>query len=172
MNIKKIKTLLEKKEKDLDKFMKNKRKMLRHLSKSIKYIHMKKYKRAEQEIKKVEKIGDFQDLIVQQEYVEAKALLYLIKNDKILDYKGEVEPEAYVLGMFDLIGEIKREMYEYLRKGDLRKAKKYFNFMNEIYDSLLELNFSNLLIPEFRRKQDIARIQIDQANSVITNAML
>jgi len=54
-------------------------------------------------------------------------------------------------------------MYESLRHGRKDDAQKFFEMMELIYDELLPLRFSNAVLPEFRRKQDVARIQIEQA---------
>ena len=54
-------------------------------------------------------------------------------------------------------------MYESLRHGKKKDAEGYFQMMEGIYDALLPLRFSNSVLPEFRRKQDVARIQIEQA---------
>ena len=68
-----------------------------------------------------------------------------------------------VLGLLDSVGELKREMYESIRKGKKKDAERYFALMEEIFDALLPLRFSNAVLPDFRRKQDVARIQIEQA---------
>ena len=54
-------------------------------------------------------------------------------------------------------------MYENLRKGDKKEAERFFHSMEWIFHELLHLRFSNAVLPEFRKKQDIARIQIEQA---------
>ena len=54
-------------------------------------------------------------------------------------------------------------MYESLRSGKRKDAEKYFSMMEDIFDSLLPLRFSNAILPEFRHKQDVGRIQIEQA---------
>jgi len=65
--------------------------------------------------------------------------------------------------LLDSMGELKREMYESIRKGRKKDAEEYFALMEEIFDALLPLRFSNAVLPDFRRKQDVARIQIEQA---------
>jgi len=54
-------------------------------------------------------------------------------------------------------------MYEALRKNNRKEAEEFFAMMEAIYDELLPLRFSNAILPDFRRKQDVARIQIEQA---------
>ena len=101
---------------------------------------------------------------VLQEYAEARIVLSAVEKGKIPTFKqlgvGEI---PYLNGLLDATGELKREMYESLRHGKMKKAEKYFKMMEEIYDELLPLRFSNSVLPEFRRKQDVARHQIEQA---------
>jgi predicted translin family RNA/ssDNA-binding protein len=54
-------------------------------------------------------------------------------------------------------------MYESLRRGNKHEGGFYFKMMEEIYDELLPLRFSNAVLPEFRKKQDNARRQIEEA---------
>ncbi len=99
-----------------------------------------------------------------KEFAEAKILLIAIEKKEIpsSDDLGTT-PEAYLNGLLDATGELKREMYECLRKGKRDDAEYYFSRMEKIYDELLPLKFSNALLPDFRRKQDVARMQIEQA---------
>ena len=69
-------------------------------------------------------------------------------------------------------GELKREMYESLRrKGHRKGAESYFKMMpgGHFTTLLLPLRFSNAVLPEFRRKQDVARIQLEQARRIIVD---
>lgn len=101
-----------------------------------------------------------------QEYVEAAALYSMLKEERIPS-NGElgVDGASYLLGLLDAVGELKREVFEALRKDELEKAELYYSFMAEIHDSLLPLRFSSSLIPDFRKKQDVARIQLESASS-------
>ncbi|MFH1521209.1 MAG: haloacid dehalogenase, partial [Candidatus Micrarchaeota archaeon] len=91
-------------------------------------------------------------------------VLSAITSKKIPDQKELGVPEIpYLLGLLDAVGELKREMYECLRHGKKEEAVKYFELMEEIFNELLPLRFSNAVLPEFRRKQDSARHQVEQA---------
>ena len=48
-----------------------------------------------------------------------------------------------------------------LRKDDIESAEAYYSLMNETHDSLLPLRFSSLIILDFRKKQDVSRIQLE-----------
>ncbi len=67
----------------------------------------------------------------------------------------------------DVMGELKREILEELRRGNLKKAENYFNKMRLIYDDTRSLRFAEAVLNGFRRKQDTARIQVESAGSEI-----
>lgn len=165
---------LQKKEKKMDEVLSNTRTAVRFCANSIKSVHSKDFKEAERNLKEAEKIlkklkplrTDFRSQIdhIFQEYVEAKVLLAISLKKPIPSPKQTFSPSVpYLLGLLDCVGELKREMYESLRKGDKKEAERYFIHMENIFDSLMHLKFSNSILPDFRRKQDVARIQIEQA---------
>jgi len=169
--------ILRKKEKDLDVVHVESRKVVRTCSNAIKAIHAydlkaaKKYmKEADAEVKKLLKYQEnFPSQIghIMQEYTEAKIVLRVVDKRDLPEFdelsRLGVSPVSYLNGLLDATGEIKREMYESLRRGNKNEAKAYFKMMEKIYDSLIPIRFSNAVLPEFKRKQDVARIQIEQA---------
>ena len=174
LGIEEIGKILMKREEQFDKVHVKNREIVRSCSNAIKAIHAgelneakKHLKNAENEITVIEKIaGEFPEQLnhILQEFAEAKIVLSAIENKKIPGFKElHINEIAYLNGLLDATGELKREMYESLRKGNKKLAEQYFEMMEEIYDALLPLRFSNSVLPEFRRKQDIARIQIEQA---------
>lgn len=172
--INKITKNLEKREKALDEVLRYGRKSVRECSKAIKAIHSKDIKKAKKHIKDSEKllskIRKYEDKFPNQihhtvqEYVEARVVLHAVEKGKLPSF-SEMKENArpYLNGYLDATGELKREMYEELRKGNKKKAEEYFAMIEKIYDAFLPISFSNSVLPEFRRKQDIARIQIEQA---------
>ena len=174
-SIGKMVKILEKEEREQDKVLKLSREIVRGCSVAIKCIHSKEFKECERQMdtveKLVKKIGDaegFENITLQayQEYVEARVLLSVIGREETPTYDELKIPfKAYLLGLLDCVGELRREMLEELKRGDKKKADYYFSRMDELYEALLPVRFSNSLIPNFRRKQDVARMQIEQARS-------
>jgi translin len=171
-------SLIEKKlterEEKLDKVLSSNRKAVRHCSNAIKAIHAHDLdegkKNLDAAVALLSEIRPYQDEFtsqinhVLQEYAEAKIVLSAVEDGKIpTHWELNVGEISYLNGLLDSVGELKREMYESLRHGKTDDAKKYFEMMEGIYDALLGLRFSNAVLPEFRRKQDVARIQIEQA---------
>ncbi len=101
-----------------------------------------------------------------QEYAEA-TIFYGIKTKETVPSIKEVgvEAEAYLLGLMDVMGELKREILEELRNDNVKKAEFYFSKMRLIYDSTRSLRFAEAILNGFRRKQDVARIQLEGAGS-------
>ncbi|MBI5227888.1 hypothetical protein HY988_04845 [Candidatus Micrarchaeota archaeon] len=174
LGIKDIEKKLFEDEKNLDTVMAENRKIVRCCSNAIKAMHShdlvegkKSLKEAKEGLDKLVKLQeDFPAHLdhVFQEYSEACIVLSVIEQKKIPGYKElKVPAIPYILGLLDSIGELKREMYESLRKNKRKEAEKYFELMEAIYDELLPLRFSNSVLPDFRRKQDVGRIQIEQA---------
>jgi translin len=174
MDIESIQKTLSEKEKQMDVVLFEGRTTVRACSNSIKAMHAKeldaakKYlSEAEEGIKKVSGYSEkFPAQInhVMQEYAEARIVLSIIEERKIPGQKElGVSDISYLLGLLDTVGELKREMFESLRAGKKEDAEFYFAKMEEIYDGLLPLRFSNAILPEFRRKQDAARNSIEHA---------
>ncbi len=114
------------------------------------------------QLKKIEKGLEYHSLQAHQEYVEAGAF-YTVLGESRLPSQGELRESevAYLLGMMDLVGELKREAIDAMRNRELDRAGEYYEFMKEIYDSTRSMRFASSIVPDFRRKQDTARIQIE-----------
>ena len=106
-----------------------------------------------------------------QEYAEAAVFSGIKTKESVPSIKEiDVDPEPYLLGLMDVMGELKREILEELRNGNTKKAEFYFGKMRLIYDSTRSLRFAEAIITGFRRKQDVARIQLEGAGSEMLSA--
>ena len=161
-------------EKSLDFVLVENRRIVRLCSNSIKAMHSKNLFEAKKNLSEAKELleplkkfyPDFSNHIdhIYQEYSEAIVVLSAIESKSIPSLKSLDIPQIpYLLGLLDSVGELKREMYEELRIGRKKEATEYFKLMELIFDSLLPLRFSNAILPDFRRKQDVARSQIEQA---------
>ncbi len=104
-----------------------------------------------------------------EEYTEAHTLLRLVeKNQFISPEELGVPSVSYVLGLVDVIGELRRETLDSLRRGDLNAAETTFQMMEHIYVSLMAMDDVYFLIPGLRRKCDIARRIIEATRGDVT----
>ncbi|KON31216.1 hypothetical protein AC482_01565 [miscellaneous Crenarchaeota group-15 archaeon DG-45] len=75
---------------------------------------------------------------------------------------------AYVLGLGDVVGELRRDALEAMRVGDLEAAEADLGVMEDIYLSLISLEEVSLLLEGIRRKLDIARGVIERTRGELT----
>lgn len=104
-----------------------------------------------------------------QEYAEAHTLLRLVEENRFFDPEElEVPAVSYVLGLADVIGELRRRALDSLRKGDVKTAEDCLQMMEHIYVELMAMDDAYLLVPGLRRKCDVARRVIETTRGDIT----
>ncbi|MHA1132312.1 MAG: haloacid dehalogenase [Candidatus Helarchaeota archaeon] len=104
---------------------------------------------------------------MQQEFVEASLFLALVKGEtNVPDPETlRVSKYAYIQGLGDLIGELRRKIIDSMRSEDFQQAGKYLGFMEEVYNALILLDFPEGLIPGIRRKIDVGRSLIERTKN-------
>lgn len=106
-----------------------------------------------------------------QEYVEAKVLYAYTQDVPLPSHRSlGVTPEAYILGVSDVIGEIRRLALDNIRKGTVDGAAKHLEHMEMLYDFLMNFNYPSSLVA-VRRKQDVARGILEKTRGDVTNAI-
>ena len=172
---------LERREKAHDKILSESRGIIRRCANSIKMIHSRELPAAKKEIAQMKKElsslpdaeGAWSYLLepIWQEAVEAQLLLAAVEKKPLPTYTALGIPfRPYLLGVCDAIGEFRREMLECLKAGKKKDAQYFFELMSCIYEELLPIRFSNSVLPNFRKKQDVARMQVEQARSELLRA--
>ncbi len=104
-----------------------------------------------------------------EEYTEAKIFLALIKEGRFLNSNEiSVPMPAYILGLADVIGELRRQTLDYLRRNEVGKAEKNLELMETIYVELVNLDEANILVQGLRRKCDVARHVLEATRGDVT----
>ncbi len=83
----------------------------------------------------------------------------------------EITPAAWLLGLADCIGELRRDMLTALIKNELDKATSIFESMEALTDALMGFDIKDSVVP-IRRKQDIARGILDRSRSDLATARI
>ncbi len=176
--IKKIGDYLSRKQKEFDSVTDLTREVIRNSAQAITLMHADDRAAAKAALsgayggaKKLGEFGakfDYYARQALQEYAEAR-IFFEIKGSGTIPSPSEVGvgPEAYLLGLMDVMGELKREILEDLRKGKAKSAEAHLDKMRSIYDTTRSLRFAEAVMAGFRRKQDTARIQLENAGSEI-----
>ena len=160
--------------------IKNTRDVVILSSHSIIAAHKGDLKLARQKIKKAETVlkinqkkakNRFQKYLItpEQEFVEAHSFLAIVENKEIPSLKSlKVSEEAYILGLLDCIGELKRFVLDNIRNGQLKKSDRIFNVMENLYQTLYPFAMYDKIVREARRKLDVNRILVEETRAVIT----
>ena len=103
------------------------------------------------------------------EYTEAMIIRSISADEDIPSQEIlKVGNEGYILGLLDSVGEIKRMVYDKLRKGEVARASDLFELMEEIYTLLSPFAVYDHIIQGVRRKLDVSRILVENTRAAIT----
>jgi len=185
--LREIRKELREKENVREKAQKDMRKATSLSKQAILLIHQKRLKEAEKLIEKAKEIisslndasAAYPDIIYSglfnaalQEYSEANIFLKLIEESRfIMPNEINVPSVDYVLGLADVVGECRRLALDALREGDVEKADKCLQIMDEIYIELMAMDEAYMLVHGLRRKCDIARKIIETTRGDVTQEM-
>jgi translin len=175
-SIKRIVGELSEKEKRQDEVLKLQREVIRDCALAIRHLHTGDLKEAEKTTAIAEKKLKQVSLIDKglkhnsaqcfQEFVEVRSLLALVQRKAVpsQDELG-VDTVAYLNGLADTSGELRRAMQIALGDGKRKDAQYYFDCLSELYDNLMLVKFSSSLVGPLKHKQDVVRSQVEQARS-------
>ena len=160
--------------------IKNNRAVVINCSQAIISIHKNdlntaknKIKKAKEELSKLKQktSGELNRYILtpEQELVEAVSLLAIIEGKDIPSYKSlKISGESYILGLLDCIGELKRQVIDTIRVGNLKKAESLFDTMENLYLMLYPFATYDKIVKESRRKLDVNRSLVEDTRTVLT----
>jgi translin len=98
-----------------------------------------------------------QVLVAFQEYAEGKLVFEMKKSGRLASLRDVgTSSTAYLLGMLDFVGEMRRMTLDALRRGKAEEAQTLLTTMEKVYEDLMALDRTSIL-PNFRRKLDAAR---------------
>ena len=107
-----------------------------------------------------------------QELAEAANLLSLLKDGVYASPKNYGIPSRpFLTGLADTVGELRRAVLDALRNDNIERATVLSGFMEEILDELGTFDFPNALVPDLRRKCDVARSIIERTRGDLTAAI-
>ncbi len=108
----------------------------------------------------------------QKEYAEGTITLALVLGKPLPDPDElRVEPAAYLNGMGEAVGELRRYLLDSMRKGDLSRGEELLGAMDEIYSTLVTMDFPDALTGGLRRTTDMVRGVLERTRSDLTLGM-
>lgn len=107
-----------------------------------------------------------------KEYVEASLTLALIRGQAIPTPDDlAVEPAAYLNGLAEAVGELRRHLLDHLRRGEVDRGERLLEAMDEIYLALATIDFPDAMTGGLRRATDAARGIIEKTRGDLTVAI-
>ncbi len=105
-----------------------------------------------------------------QELVEAQCLYNIMKKKDLPDPDDlQTTYSSYLMGLCDLVGELRRTALDCIRAGKTKKADNYLKMMEEIYDVIIRFDYPSGLIP-IKKKQDMVRGMIEKTRGELAVA--
>lgn len=163
------------------------RKITRYSGDSIKAIHRGEWEQAEKLISETsglngflhDSLKEFPEVYysgyvedAQAEFAEV-SILYAVLRGKDLPTPESlrVENAAYLKGMGDTVGELRRYILDLIRKGRPEDGEKYLDIMDEFYVEMMSFDYPEAIMHGLRKKVDAARSLIERTRGDLTNAL-
>lgn len=162
-----------------ERVLKESRDVIASCSRAIINIHNQKVSDASKELSKAKSLlvdlkkaghGSVSRYLIspETEFVEGSVVFALVKGKKIPSRDSlECSSEAYVLGLLDSVGELKRLVLDSVMRNKLPQAEKYFRSMEELYALCSPLAVYDHVVNGVRRKIDVARMLVEDTRGLL-----
>jgi translin len=105
----------------------------------------------------------------QKEFAEGYITLALIGGEDLPKPRAlGVSNAAYLDGLGESVGELRRYILDSLRRGDFSRCEELLTIMEEIYGILITMDFPELLAHGLRRTTDAIRAIIERTRGDLT----
>jgi translin len=105
----------------------------------------------------------------QKEFAEASITLALISGrDLPTPQSLDVELPAYLNGMGEAVGELRRHLLDTLRSGDVEQCETWLRAMDEMYSVLVTVDYPDAMTGGLRRTTDSVRGILEKTRGDLT----
>ncbi len=160
---------------------------IRYSSTAIRAVHRQEFGEAQKQIASARKVlieaekavEQYRELAntgavrdAQKELAEANITLALVTGKKIPGpEKLGVDAAAYLNGLGEAVGEIRRYLLDSMRRGDLSRGEELLSVMDDVYSVLVTMDFPDALTGGLRRTTDMVRGVLERTRSDLTLAI-
>ncbi len=162
------------------------REALRSSANAVRAVHRNDFARAEELLaaadellrRAVAVLADHEDILyagyvqdAQKEYAEARATLAIVRSAPLPgpDELG-VTWQAYLNGLGEAAGELRRYVLDELRRGEVARAELLLQAMDDIYDLLVTIDYPDAMTGGLRRTTDMVRGVLERTRGDLTMA--
>lgn len=104
-----------------------------------------------------------------KEYAEANLVLAMFSNAELPSPKDlGIETAAYLKGLAETVGELRRRCLDILRHGHSEEAERLLGHMDEIYAVLVTIDYADAVTGGLRRLTDISRSLVERTRGDVT----
>jgi translin len=183
----KIRADLERKDAAREKVLPLCRELIRYASITIRAIHRQEFEEAQKLLAEgrgvrealARAVGEWDELRshgfvrdAQKEYTEANAIFALVSGRPLPDPDElKVDYPSYLNGLGDTVGELRRYILDNMRRGDLSKCEETLTAMDDIYTTLVTMDFPDAITGGLRHTTDQVRGILEKTRGDITLAV-
>jgi len=183
----KIRTNFEAKSKVRDETLRLSRELIRHCANAIRATHRGEFENVTGLLatakalasEMVDGVADYADLHhagytqdALKEFAEA-SITYALVTDRPLPDPDElgVEYAAYLNGLGEAAGELRRHVLDLIRHGELERGEEILSMMDDIYGVLVTIDFPNAITGGLRRTTDMVRGVLERTRGDLTMSL-
>lgn len=108
----------------------------------------------------------------QKEFAEGRITMALVSGRDVPDPHGlKVSEQAYLNGMGEAAGELRRYLLDKLRNGDVSGCEAILAMMDDIYAVLVTMDFPDAITGGLRRTTDMVRGVLERTRGDLTLAL-
>jgi translin len=160
------------------------REVIRYCSQSIRAAHRRQFPQADDKLTTARdllekarfEIASFNSLSAtgyykdaEKEYAEASLTLLLLTDKSLLSPQQlGVDGAAYLNGMAEAAGELRRFILDDIRHGDLTRVERLLSVMDDIYSILVTMDFPDAISGGLRRNTDMVRGVLEKTRGDVT----
>jgi translin len=105
----------------------------------------------------------------EKEYAEARVTYAIVEGESLpTPEEVAVPPQAYLKGMAESIGELRRQLLDLLRRGELKRCEELLAAMDDMYYVLVTMDYPDGITFGLRRLTDVARGIIERTRGDFT----
>jgi len=106
------------------------------------------------------------------ELAEACVLSSVVLKKDVPSFTSlNITPQAWVLGLADCLGEMRRILLDRLMNDDIDGAREMFAEMEIVHEAVMSFDVPDAILP-IRRKQDVARSVMERTRTDTANAVI
>jgi len=163
------------------------REAIRHCSNAIRAVHRQEFDQAKELLQSARNLLDEAEQAIaahselsntgfirdaQKEFAEGSITLALVTGNQLPD-PGElgIDSAAYLNGLGEAVGELRRYLLDRMRRGDLSRGEELLSAMDDIYGILVTMDFPDAITGGLRRTTDVVRGVLERTRSDLTLAI-